>query len=85
MTTEEQFGEYRELFKARIFDIDKKMKELYDETYLLIPSMKQDIKSNFEQINKAVITLMTKASTVDGVLDLDMKHKIEAMKFVDIY
>ena len=47
--------------------------------------MRQDIKSNFEQINKAVITLMTQACTVDGEFDPAMKETIEGMRFVDVY
>jgi hypothetical protein len=58
METDETFDTYRELFKSRLIGIDQKMKELYDQTYLLIPSMRQDIKSNFEQMNRAVISLM---------------------------
>jgi len=36
-------------------------------------------------MNKAVISLMIRACTVDSELDDIMKDKIEAMRFVDAY
>ena len=40
MKDEEQLEQYREFFKSRLIEIDQKLKELYDKTYFLIPSLK---------------------------------------------
>lgn len=61
------------------------MKNLYEDTYLLDPVIRDTIKQQFIQINEAVIDFLKDASTVNGIIDEEQKKIIEDMKFVDVY
>jgi hypothetical protein len=71
----------REVIKARLIEINNKIKDLYDDCYILDPEIRKAVKNQFEQINETVVDQMVELFKVDGAIEIDTIELLKSLKF----